>query len=58
METGMMNCSQKPDKKCKKLIFENIPAQNPSQHITNGPDDHLTTTNYQHMDMLKDDRMD
>jgi hypothetical protein len=25
METGRMNCSQKPGKKCKKLIFDNIP---------------------------------
>jgi hypothetical protein len=127
METGRMNCSQKPDKKCKKLIFDNIPelqiqpstsqmdqmttsrppiiiiwscwrmivwtsrilvgsmdgdwqndwlfsearqemqkvdfwqhpwTSNPTQHITNGPDDHLTTTNYHHMVMLKDDCID
>jgi hypothetical protein len=26
METGrMIDCSQKPGKKCKKLIFDNIP---------------------------------
>jgi hypothetical protein len=58
METGRMNCSQKPGNKCKKLIFENIPTPNPTQHITNGPDVPPTTTNYHHMDMLKDDGMD
>jgi hypothetical protein len=42
----------------KKLIFDNIPAPNPSQQIPNGPDDLLTTTNYHHMEMLKDDGMD
>jgi hypothetical protein len=35
METGRI-CSQKPGKKCKKLIFENIPAPNPSQQIPIG----------------------
>jgi hypothetical protein len=55
METGRMICSQQPGKKSKKLIFENIPAPNPTQQIPNGPDDHLTTTNYHHMDMLKKD---
>jgi hypothetical protein len=127
METGMINCSQKPDKKCKKLIFDNIPelqiqpkpntsqmdqmtsspppimivwtccrmmvwtsrilvgnmdgdwqdlfstarkemqtvdfwqhprTSNPTQHITNGPDDLLTATKHHHMDMLKDDGID
>jgi hypothetical protein len=57
METGRI-CSQKPGKKCKKLIFDNIPAPNPSQQIPNGPDDHLTTTNYDCIDMLQDDGMD
>jgi hypothetical protein len=33
-------------------------TSNPTQHITNGPDNHLTTTNYHRMDMLKDDGMD
>jgi hypothetical protein len=57
METGRI-CSQKPGKKCKKLIFDNIPTPNPSQQIPNGPDDLLTATNYHHMDMLKDDGID
>jgi hypothetical protein len=59
METGRMNCSQKPGKKCKKkLIFDNISTPNPSQQIPNGPDDLLTATNYHHMDMLTDDGID
>jgi hypothetical protein len=45
--------------KCKP-IFDYIPATNPTQHIQNGPDDPLTTTNinHHHVDILKDDGMD
>jgi hypothetical protein len=45
--------------KCKP-IFHYISAINPTQHIPNVPDDPLTITtiNYHHMDILKDDGMD
>jgi hypothetical protein len=40
------------------LIFVNSPTTYQTQHYPHGPDDHLNTIHYHHLDMARDDGMD